>query len=87
MGSRSRRWLNQSTYSRVAYSTWSRLRHGPFGPMSGLIHTNDRLREGVIVGIAHRADRRGDAGFGQPHAVADRQILTRFKGSSQHCLV
>ena len=28
MGSRSRRWLNQSTYSRVAYSTWSRLRRG-----------------------------------------------------------
>ena len=28
MGSRSRRWLNESTYSRVAYSTWSRSFHG-----------------------------------------------------------
>ena len=28
MGSSSRRWLNQSTYLRVAYSTWSRSFHG-----------------------------------------------------------
>ena len=29
MGSSSRRWLNQSTHSSVAYSTASRCRHGP----------------------------------------------------------
>src|SRR5213594_3263858 len=29
IGSSSRRWLNQSTHSSVAYSTASRCRHGP----------------------------------------------------------
>jgi hypothetical protein len=29
IGSKSRRWLNQSTHSKVAYSTWSRPLHGP----------------------------------------------------------
>jgi len=38
MGSRSRRWLNQSTYSRVAYSTWSRLRHGPLLRISSVLY-------------------------------------------------
>ena len=38
MGSRSRRWLNQSTYSRVAYSRWSRSFHGARLWMSSVLY-------------------------------------------------
>jgi len=31
----------------------------------GLVETDDRLGEGVIVGITHRSDRGVDAGLGE----------------------
>src|SRR3954449_7337491 len=37
--SESRRWLNQSTYSRVAISTCSTVRHGPPGLMSSVLNS------------------------------------------------
>ena len=52
-----------------------------------LVQANDRFGEGVIVRIPNRADRWFDAGFGEPVRVANGQILTRFKGSLQQCLV
>ena len=59
IGSRILLWLNQSTYSRVAYSTWSRSFHGAlFVDEFCLVQTDDGFGEGVIVGIANRADRR-----------------------------
>ena len=57
MGSRSRRWLNQSTYSRVAYSTWSRSFHA-FVDEFCLVQTNDGFGEGVVVGISSRGPQR-----------------------------
>jgi hypothetical protein len=38
MGSRSRRWLNQSTHSRVAYSTWSMPFQGPRRRISSVLY-------------------------------------------------
>ena len=38
MGSRSLRWLNQSTYSRVAYSRWSRSFQGARLWMSSVLY-------------------------------------------------
>ena len=88
MGSRSRRWLNQSTYSRVAYSTWSRSFHGArFVDEFCLVQTNDGLREGVVVRIPNRADRWFDAGFRQPVRVANGQILGGFNWWSQHLVM
>ena len=52
-----------------------------------LVKADDRLREGVIVRIPNRADRRFDAGFGETVGVTNGQILPGFKGSLQHCLV
>jgi hypothetical protein len=53
----------------------------------GLVESDDRLREGIVVGIADAADRRFGAGFCQPFGVTDRQILGRFNSSSQHVLI
>jgi hypothetical protein len=39
MGSRSRRWLNQSTHSRVAYSTSSIPFQGPRRPISSVLYS------------------------------------------------
>ena len=52
-----------------------------------LVQANDGFGEGVVVRIPNRADRWFDAGFGEPVRVANGQILPRFKGSLQHCLV
>ena len=52
-----------------------------------LVQTDDGFGEGVIVRIANRADRWFDAGYGEPVRVTNGQILPRFKGSLQHCLV
>ena len=37
-GGLGRRWLNQSTYSRAAYSRRPRSRHGPFSRMGTVLH-------------------------------------------------
>ena len=52
-----------------------------------LVQADDGFGEGVVVRIPNRADRWLDAGFGEPVRVANGQILTRFKGSLQQCLV
>jgi hypothetical protein len=39
IGSRSRRWLNQSTHSRVAYSTWSMPFQGLRRRMSSVVYS------------------------------------------------
>jgi hypothetical protein len=39
IGSRSRRWLNQSTHSRVAYSTWSMPFQGPRRRISSVLYS------------------------------------------------
>ena len=40
-----------------------------------LVEATDRLGQAVVVGIADTADRRLDAGFGQPFRVADGNVL------------
>jgi hypothetical protein len=41
----------------------------------GLVEPDDRLGQGVVVGISHASHRRLDAGLGQALRVADRQVL------------
>lgn len=41
----------------------------------GLEEADDRLCEGVIVGVADGADGALDAGLGEPVGVADREVL------------
>ena len=41
----------------------------------GLVKAIDRLGQGVVVAVADAADRRFDAGFGEPLGVFDRDIL------------
>ena len=75
MGSRSRRWLNQSTYSRVAYSTWSRLRHGPFGRMSSVLYrpmTDLNSTTRVTATTAGAGSYQRDAG--QPLSLGSHRI-------------
>ena len=38
----------------------------------------------TVVAVAHAAHRRLDTGFGQALGVFDRDVLGRFKRSSQH---
>ena len=79
MGSSSRLLLNQSTHSNVAYSTASKDRHGP-PPMDdfGLVEAVDGLSQGVVIAVAHTADRRLDAGLGRRSVyLIDRYWLPR----------
>src|SRR5579863_2261488 len=72
MGSRRRRVLNQSTHSRVANSTASRLRHGPRRWMTSVLYG---LGEGVVVAVADAADRGDEARLDQALGVLDRDVL------------
>src|SRR5579863_1118723 len=81
MGSRRRRVLNQSTHSRVANSTASRLRHGPRRWMTSVLYG---LGEGVVVAVADAADRGDEARLDQALGVLDRDVLLVFNGLSQH---
>ncbi len=76
IGSSRRRLLNQSTHSRVANSTASK-RPPWTAPMDhlGLEQAVDRLGEGIVIGVAHAADRGLDAGLGEPVRVAQREVL------------
>ena len=84
MGSRSRRWLNQSTYSRVAYSRWSRSFQGARLWMSSVLYRpmTDSARALSYESPTEPTDGV-DAGFGEPVRVANGQILGGFKRSSQ----
>ncbi len=50
----------------------------------GLVQPDGRFGDGVVIRVAFGPDRGEDAGVGEPFAVADRQVLGGFKGSSQH---
>ena len=50
----------------------------------GLVEAIDGLGEGIIIAVANAANRRLNAGPGQSLGVLDRDILGRFKRSSQH---
>jgi hypothetical protein len=52
----------------------------------GLIEAIDRLGESVVVGIADAANRRLDAGVRQTLGILDRDVLGRFKWSSQRLM-
>ncbi len=68
--------LNQSTHSRVANSTASKLRHGPRRLDDfGLVEAVDGLGEGVVVGVADASDGWDEARFDQALRVFDRHIL------------
>ena len=41
----------------------------------GLVEADDRLGQGVVVGVAAAADRGLDAGLGEALGVADREVL------------
>jgi len=41
----------------------------------GLVETDDRLRQGIVVRVADAADRGLDAGFGKLLGIADRHVL------------
>ena len=41
----------------------------------GLVQPIDHLGQGVVVAVTLAADRRRNAGLGQPLAVADRDVL------------
>src|SRR3974390_2748764 len=45
------------------------------GDQLGLVETEDRLGQGVVVGVAPRADRGGRSDLGEAFGVADGQVL------------
>lgn len=51
----------------------------------GLVEPIDGLGQGVVVTVALAAHRRLYAGFCETLAVANGDVLPRFKRSSQHC--
>ena len=83
-GSRSRRWLNQSTHSKVAYSTSPPPPRPTPADQLGLEQADDRLGQRVVVGIAAGTDGGRRAGLREPFGVADGQVLGGFNWSSQH---
>jgi len=46
----------------------------------------DRLCESIVKGVADAADRRFDPGLSQAFGVFDRDVLGRFKWSSQRLM-
>jgi hypothetical protein len=68
--------VNQSTHSKVAYSTWSMPFPGAApADQVGLGQPDDRLGQGVVERVpagAHRGDRPG---LGQAFGVADSEVL------------
>lgn len=49
-----------------------------------LVQAVDRFNQGVVIAVTPAADRRFDARFGQPFAVANADVLGGFNRSSQH---
>ena len=52
----------------------------PLPDQLGLEQPDRRLGKRVVQRVAHRADRRGDAGLGEPLGERDRRVLLGFKG-------
>lgn len=81
MGSSSRRWVNQSTRSRVAYSTASNASKRP-APVKqlGRVNAIDCLRQGVVLAVGDTTDRRLDAHFSNAFGLADEDMLVAAIG-------
>jgi hypothetical protein len=52
----------------------------------GFVEAVDRLGESVVIGVADAANGWLDAGLGQALGVFDRDVLGRFKWSSQRLM-
>jgi hypothetical protein len=52
----------------------------------GLVETVDRLGESIVITVADAAHRRLDARLHQPLGILDRDVLGRFKWSSQRLM-
>lgn len=90
-----RRHVAQRCHRALAVESGHSMQRGQFNRLLGLpgtsavdqfsfVQTVDRLGQGVVVGVALTANRRLDAGLGQPFGVADADVLGGFNGSSQH---
>src|SRR5215213_10555868 len=81
IGSRRRRLLYQSTHSKVANSTASRLRHGPRRRITSVLNRPlllDAVRptgERVVIRVTDAADRGFNTGFEQALCVPNRNVL------------
>jgi hypothetical protein len=60
IGSSSRQWLNQSTHWKVAYSTASKLRHGPRLWISSTLHRNNYQASQDVARFESGADLGAD---------------------------
>ena len=49
----------------------------------GFVETDDRFDQGVVIRVAVTVHGGLDPGLGETFGVANREVLTRFKGSSQ----
>src|SRR3954447_6493574 len=73
---RRRRWLQQSTYSRVAISTWSiDVQRAALSDQFGLVEPDRGFRERVVVGVAAAADAALEACLFDPFGVANGEVL------------
>jgi hypothetical protein len=52
----------------------------------GFVESVDRFCESIVIGVADASDGRLDAGFGEALGVFDRDVLGRFKWSSQRLM-
>src|SRR5439155_15528550 len=76
IGSRMRRLLNQSTHSRVAYSTASKDFHGPrLWITSALNRPLHAFGDRIVVAVTDTADRRLNPGLGQALRIANGDVL------------
>ena len=53
----------------------------------GLVQSDGRFRERVVIAVANASDGGLDAGLNQPLRIPDREVLGGFKRSSQHGFV
>jgi hypothetical protein len=50
----------------------------------GFVEAVDGFGEGIVVAVTDAADRGLDTRLGKPLGILDRDVLGRFKRSSQH---
>src|SRR5437762_13045847 len=77
IGSRMRRLLNQSTHSRVAYTTASKDFHGPRLWITSALNRPLMVSasERIVVAVTDTADRRLNPGLGQALRIANGDVL------------
>ena len=59
----------------------------PVADQFSFVETDGGLCQGIVKAVSFASHRCHDLTFGQPVGIANGQILLRFKGSSQQCLV